>query len=282
MITVNKGSIFTLVIFVITLVSYLPKSFGQATKGEVAHPNRAEDDVTREAMESYERGKALYNEENFEGALAEFKKAYNLKPSPIILYNIAQVLWSLHRYVEAMETLKEVLKKFVNELSPELKSTILEELQQLKERIGYLKLLVSPEGCVVKIDNKVVGQSPIEKEISLDVGEHKIEVLKEGFTPYSQTVMITAQEHKVVEINLEKKVEKREENKIGKEGGSIISESEKKVGDKEEETTKSPFYKKWWFWSIVGGVVAVGTLTGVTIYVVTSSGKVECDWCIER
>jgi tetratricopeptide (TPR) repeat protein len=48
------------------------------------------DSETAEARAHYERGLTHYNLQEYRSAIAEFKEAYRLHPSPTLLYNIAQ------------------------------------------------------------------------------------------------------------------------------------------------------------------------------------------------
>jgi len=47
----------------------------------------------------------LYREGSYEGALAEFRKAYQISPSYRVLYNIAQTQYALHDFVSAHRSL---------------------------------------------------------------------------------------------------------------------------------------------------------------------------------
>ncbi|MBW2735479.1 MAG: hypothetical protein JRH20_24100, partial [Deltaproteobacteria bacterium] len=48
---------------------------------------------------------------------------------------------------------------------------------------------------------------------------------------------------------------------------------EKEIKNIEQEIAElrkpPPFYKKWWFWSIVGGVVVSGAVAGITAVALT-------------
>src|SRR5664279_276256 len=60
------------------------------------------------ASVSFRQGVELYREANFEAALVEFRKAYQLSPSYKVLYNIAQSYFELHDYVNAQTNLRPV------------------------------------------------------------------------------------------------------------------------------------------------------------------------------
>ena len=67
-------------------------------------------DPRAEARERYARGLSLFNDGDNAGALAEFKRAYDLVPNPVALYNIGLVYAAMGRPVDAVDTLDQVLK----------------------------------------------------------------------------------------------------------------------------------------------------------------------------
>src|SRR4051812_24869733 len=67
------------------------------------------DPVRTEARERYERGKQLYEERDYAGALAEFLRAQQLIGSPVTLLNIGRVYAAMGRPVDAVTALEKVL-----------------------------------------------------------------------------------------------------------------------------------------------------------------------------
>src|SRR5262245_60839463 len=57
----------------------------------------------KEADRHFKSGVALYNEQKFTEALAEFERAYEIAPAPIVLYNIAACHRDLSHYGEAVK-----------------------------------------------------------------------------------------------------------------------------------------------------------------------------------
>src|SRR5262245_60656219 len=49
-----------------------------------------EEQLQREADRHFQSGVALYKEANYSEALAEFGRAYEISPHPLVLYNIAE------------------------------------------------------------------------------------------------------------------------------------------------------------------------------------------------
>src|SRR5262249_37313161 len=71
---------------------------------------RAEDVPTRAAKRHFERGEKLFALGKFDDALEEYQKAFDAKPLPDFLYNIAQCYRNLGNYEEAIFSFKKYLK----------------------------------------------------------------------------------------------------------------------------------------------------------------------------
>ncbi len=79
-----------------------------APAGEAA---AEDDDEETQAAKHFEAGRKLYEEEKFQEAIAELLKAYELRPAPPILLNIARTYEKLQDKTNALKFYKEFLLK---------------------------------------------------------------------------------------------------------------------------------------------------------------------------
>src|SRR5437016_7333581 len=70
----------------------------------------SEKQAIEEARQHFQKGIALYNDGNFEGALAEFETANGLRASTGVLYNIGLTQKALFRYKDAIDCFQRYLK----------------------------------------------------------------------------------------------------------------------------------------------------------------------------
>src|SRR5580765_8360612 len=90
-------------------------AFGLAPQAVAAAPHKkAPPKASKEQKEAdrhFKAGVALYKEQKPAEALAEFERAYEIAPAPIVLYNIAACHRDLSHYGEAVKFYNRFLEE---------------------------------------------------------------------------------------------------------------------------------------------------------------------------
>lgn len=91
---------------------------------------------TEEARRHFDRGVRLFDQGDNDGALVEFRRAWELSRRPSVLFNVAAAAQALRRYGEAVEALRLFLVEVpgAHPQRPEAEHT-LRELEQLLARV---------------------------------------------------------------------------------------------------------------------------------------------------
>ncbi|HEY4238436.1 MAG TPA: tetratricopeptide repeat protein [Kofleriaceae bacterium] len=110
-----------------------------------ARPALADDAATRIAKRHFERGQKLYNLTRFEEALDEYEKAYDAKPLPAFLYNIAQCYRNLGKIDEAIFSYKKYLSSAPSADNREQVEQQIDELEQKKAEGDTRRLGLMPK-----------------------------------------------------------------------------------------------------------------------------------------
>lgn len=90
----------------------------------------ADDAATRAAKRHYLKGDKLFNLGKFEQALAEFEAAYQAKPIPKLLFNIAQAHRNLDHYQQAIFAYRKYLSLVPDADNREAVLTLIDELEE--------------------------------------------------------------------------------------------------------------------------------------------------------
>jgi len=151
------------------------------------------DKAINEARQHFKQGVSLYEEEDYDAALVEFRKAYEVKPSYRILYNIGQVEAVLKNYAKALVAFKKYLDDGKDEIPPERKIEVIDEITKLRGRIGYLKVSSKLAGAKVEVDDELLGEAPPdETPYVLDIGDHLINVEYNGNPVFRRRMELAA------------------------------------------------------------------------------------------
>ena len=165
-------------------------------------PAAADPQALEDAKRHFQQGAALYNDQNFNAALAEFLAAYKARPAAAVLYNIGLTQKSLFRYNDSMESLQRYLIE-EPKLSPERRGEVQQLISEMRALLAEVTLNVQPGGAAIAVDGRTIGTSPM-KAYLLAAGSHIIDVNLEGFRPGRKEVMITAGVPLTVNVALEK------------------------------------------------------------------------------
>ena len=142
-----------------------------------------------EARTRFDRGIALFNEADNAGALAEFSRAYELFPSPVILFNIGLVHAAMNHPVQAVDALDKVLAAPGSMSAERLEKARATRAEQAA-RIAALNITGLPPGAVVEIDNVRVATAPLVAPLRVASGSRLVAVIAAGFLPFRTEVTV--------------------------------------------------------------------------------------------
>jgi hypothetical protein len=179
-----------------------PTAPAPAPAAPPAAPAPPADPNLEQARLHFEQGVALFNDQNFNGALAEFMKAYELRRTPAVLYNIGLAQKALFHYAEAIDSMEKFLADSPN-LSPERRADVQQQIAEIRALIADVTVQVEPAGAIVSVDGRTVGQSPLPKALGIAAGNHTIEVTADGYKPQRRELLISAGTPLAVQFKLE-------------------------------------------------------------------------------
>ena len=124
----------------------------EAQAGEVERcdfeGHRSSEGNIQRAAEHYDRGLVLYEQGDYEGAIAEFVAGYCDAPNPIMFYNIAQSYERLLDYDKAVAYFERFLRESSGESTERNKAALrVKVLEQLPARI---QVATVPPGIVAR------------------------------------------------------------------------------------------------------------------------------------
>ncbi|WP_438034851.1 PEGA domain-containing protein [Sorangium sp. So ce204] len=120
---------------------------------------------------------------------AELESAWELNPTFDVAYNLGNTEYKLQKHREAAQYLSFALRNWpLLKAVAKLKPRAEQRLAESRTQVGALTVSVTVAGAEVLVDGKNVGRAPLEGEVFVDPGEHRVEARHPDYEPASQTV----------------------------------------------------------------------------------------------
>lgn len=159
----------------------------------------AQSDATRQrARQLYATGQALFDSGQFAQAEASFRAAYEAVPNPVVLRAIAAAQERQGNVAQAAQTLQQYLRDSPNASD---RAEVERHLTELTGRPATLAITSTPPGAQILLDGQPTGQTT-PAEISMEAGDHAVELRLDGYQPFQQTVTAQASARLRMEVPL--------------------------------------------------------------------------------
>ena len=130
-----------------------------------------------EAQSRFRRGVELYTEGDSSGALVELTRAYELSLNFRILFNLGQVSYQRRNYAAALDYLTRYLNQGGDQIPTSRRVEVEADLDQLRQRVGYVGIQVAETGFEVLVDDVSIGATPLPAPATVNVGHHRVELV---------------------------------------------------------------------------------------------------------
>lgn len=226
-------------------------------------------DAEDEARARYERALGLYEDGVYDAALVELRRAYELRPSYKLLYNIGQVRLALKDYAGALEAYQQYLRDGGSQIPAARVESVEKEMARLDQRVARLDVQVDVPGADIAIDDASVGTSPLAGPLLVNSGTRRVVVRHPDYPQQTARVSIAGGEQKVVPISLAghaPEVHSAVAPPRAAEGASKVAAPVEAVTSREDEDARRRRARliSWVSWGVTGalGLTAIGLAVG--------------------
>ncbi|CAN90791.1 hypothetical protein predicted by Glimmer/Critica [Sorangium cellulosum So ce56] len=148
-------------------------------------------DAANRADAAYRRALRLYSDKKYVEAEAELQSAWELNPTFDVAYNLGNTKYQLKKHKEAAQYLSFALRNWpLMKAAAKLKTTAEQRYSESRAQVGALVVTAGVPGAEVLVDGHVVGKAPLEGEVFVDPGEHRVEARHLDYEQASQTVSV--------------------------------------------------------------------------------------------
>jgi len=236
------------------------------------------------------QGIKLRREGKGQEALETFQRAAQIKETPRVLAQVGLAEQALGLWVHAEAHLKAALDAKGDAWIQKNRRALDEAFRTIQGHLGSLEIWGNPAGAEVTIDGQVSGALPSSGTLRLPIGEVKVTVRKDGYAEVTRVVRIAAGD--LVRENVDLHAMPRAKVALqpqplpatSRPGGALTNAQaappllrQQNTAEATSDDVESPFYKRWWFWTLVGSA-AIGAAAGT--YFITHRGttpSMQCD-----
>lgn len=154
----------------------------------------------QEAQQRFQRALELADDGNFDAALLELRRAYELAPTYRILYNIGLIYQQLKEYARAYDALEQYLREGGD--GAEHAADAKKRIEHLEGRVAYLTVTTNVPNADVAVDDFSVGKTPLVHELRVNSGQRKLTVSVPGRPAQSRLVEVAGGEHRALAFEL--------------------------------------------------------------------------------
>jgi hypothetical protein len=154
-----------------------------------------------EASNRFRKGIELFKDGDYQAALIEFRRAYELVPSYAVLYNIGQVQFQIQDYASALATFERYLAEGGRQIAASRRAEVEKDIQKLKTRIAQLDISINVPDAELAIDDVPFARGPFVKPLTVSAGRHKLTASRDGYFSTSKVVDLASND--TVKVTLE-------------------------------------------------------------------------------
>lgn len=184
-----------------TLLGFITHALVSSAEPPADTSARAADHAAREeARFRFDRGLTLYDAADFRGALAEFRRAYELTQHPLVLYNLALVQAKLGLSADAVSSFEQ-LAPALNELGVERAERARRVYAEALLDVGTLEITSNVPGATLEVDNAELDRGK-NGAVRVTAGNHVVSVWAQGYEPRRLSVVVAGNTRQLVEAEL--------------------------------------------------------------------------------
>ena len=259
-------------------------------------------DASAEARRFFMEGAQRYEAEDYGSAAEAFARSYELRPVPVVLFNLAQALRFAGRPGAALRAFRSYLEAESDPGAARQRS-VEAAIAELEAEVGYIRVAVAPEvdGLRLTIDGRPLEGVHPGDPFAVGPGPHAVTVTAPGYQPASGRIEVQSGATSLVSLRLSaeaatlsiESVPGAEVRVDGADAGTVPLDLELEAMVEHrleirasghdalsQEITlqpgehrrlnlpldqRTPLYREWWLWTAVGAFALTVLTIGLAV-----------------
>jgi len=156
----------------------------------------------QEARELFLQGQAAYETGDYDTAVSNWERAYEMDPRPLLQYNLAQAYERLGHLDRAVAAYRIYVENTPGD-DPRAQNARA-RIASLEQRVGNTSILLTGgvEGAAILVDGEDRGRLPHPDPLRVEPGSHRVVVRAEGHEDFVSVVAVSAGQSVEVAVEL--------------------------------------------------------------------------------
>lgn len=235
-------------------------------------------------------------------ALALYKEAYAARPDPALVYNMSRAYQAMGDFSSALDQLEHFEANAPADVRARVPG-LAKLLAEIRKNVASVAIVADVAGATVRLDDRILGKTPLAGIIRVKPGPGTLIVEKEGYFNFTRTLTLQGGALSTFDVKLASKqttaiitvrsaVTGAQVAVDGKAEGTVPTEVVMTAGTHQVQLThtgyqpaqsslvvvagerktldlllesEAPITKKWWFWTGLGLIAVGATVTVIAL-----------------
>ena len=159
-------------------------------------------DAKTDAARHFKRGLELFDDNDFQGALIEFQRAYQIVPTYQVLYNIGQVRFQLQDYAGALKSFERFLTEGGDKVPADRRAELERDIAKLRARVATVEVTTA-RGAMIYVDDVAMGTAPLSAPLQVSSGRRRLRAVVAGSPPSEKILELAGGDSTRIELPIE-------------------------------------------------------------------------------
>lgn len=212
------------------------------------------------ARAAFERGMSALANHQYQDAAREFETSYQLRPLPVVLYNLALAHRELGHTSASIAHFERYLNEGGTTLPAERVTAVREVLAALRVQLAAVALTVTPATFALSVDGR--DATAAGGAVTLDPGVHVLVITAAGHEPWREELRLTSGERVTRAVTLTPVAAPPTPTVTA---APAVTAAPVTTPHPRRTRRATPITARWWFWTGLAVLVVGAVVTGAVV-----------------
>jgi len=225
--------------------------------------------IPEAARADFERGTRELEARRFAAAIAALDASYRAAPHPLVLFNLGLAHRGLGHVGAAIDAFERYVREDAGRCPPARCAAVRAAIGELRAELCTVTVEATPADATFEADGRALALTG--GAVTLDPGEHVLTLRARGFAPWQRTTLLAPGARETLRVSLTPTPAETPPPTVPTRVAAPSPEAPVVARAAPSPHPRAPvpaapsrgLHQQWWFWTVVGVVVAGGVAAGI-------------------